>query len=165
MLLTTTGAKSGQQRLNPLAYLTIDGKMLIIGSYAGADVDPAGAQPGQPRAHVEVGTDSYDVTARELPRAERDTAWEKITAAASGFADYCEEHQPRHPAVRARAGLTARAAPITPVPYRRNALARRRSGPGSAGGEHHVDHRQGGVGVATRADMLGGDAAAASAAA
>ena len=90
LLLTTTGAKSGQQRLNPLAYLTIDGKMLIIGSYAGADVDPAWVHNlrANPRAHGEVGTDSYDVTAHELPRAERDTAWEKITAAASGFADY-----------------------------------------------------------------------------
>ena len=27
LLLTTTGAKSGQQRLNPLAYFTIDGKI------------------------------------------------------------------------------------------------------------------------------------------
>ncbi|HEY2272120.1 MAG TPA: nitroreductase/quinone reductase family protein, partial [Jatrophihabitantaceae bacterium] len=32
LLLTTTGAKSGQPQLAPLAYLTIDGKMIIIGS-------------------------------------------------------------------------------------------------------------------------------------
>ena len=32
LLLTTTGAKSGQPRLAPLAYLTIDGKAFIIGS-------------------------------------------------------------------------------------------------------------------------------------
>src|SRR4029079_12753015 len=36
LLLTTTGAKSGQPRVAPLAYLTIDGKMIIIGSKAGA---------------------------------------------------------------------------------------------------------------------------------
>ena len=40
LLLTTTGAKSGQPRLAPLAYLTIDGKMIIIGSKAGADTNP-----------------------------------------------------------------------------------------------------------------------------
>ena len=34
LLLTSTGAKSGQPRLAPLAYLTIDGKMFIIGSKA-----------------------------------------------------------------------------------------------------------------------------------
>jgi deazaflavin-dependent oxidoreductase (nitroreductase family) len=41
LLLTTTGAKSGQPRLAPLGYLRIDGKLIIIGSFAGADIDPA----------------------------------------------------------------------------------------------------------------------------
>ena len=40
LLLTTTGAKSGQPRLAPLAYFTIDGKLIIIGSKAGADTNP-----------------------------------------------------------------------------------------------------------------------------
>lgn len=90
LLLTTTGAKSGQQRTSPLAYLRIDGKMLIIGSYRGADVHPAWVHNlrANPRAHIEVGSDAYDVVARELPREERDDAWEKIVAAAPGFGDY-----------------------------------------------------------------------------
>src|SRR5437016_2259942 len=73
LLLTTTGAKSGKPRLAPLAYLGLDGKMIIIGSFAGADVDPAWVHNlrANPRAHVEVGTESFDVTARELPTAER----------------------------------------------------------------------------------------------
>ena len=41
LLLTTTGAKSGEPRLSPLAYLTIDDKMIIVGSKAGADTSPA----------------------------------------------------------------------------------------------------------------------------
>ena len=41
LLLTTAGAKSGQPKLSPLARLSIDGKMIIIGSYAGADINPA----------------------------------------------------------------------------------------------------------------------------
>ena len=41
LLLTTTGAKSGEPRLSPLAYLTIDGRTIIFGSYAGAPKDPA----------------------------------------------------------------------------------------------------------------------------
>ena len=41
-----------------------------------------------PQAHIEVGTDAYDVTARELPPEERDPAWQKIVAAAPGFGDY-----------------------------------------------------------------------------
>src|SRR3978361_387543 len=73
LLLTTTGAKSGQPRLAPLAYVTVDGKMLIVGSKAGADTNPDWVHNlrADPRAHVEVGTEAYDVVARELPREER----------------------------------------------------------------------------------------------
>ncbi|OBK20818.1 deazaflavin-dependent nitroreductase [Mycobacterium asiaticum] len=90
LLLTTTGAKSGQPRLSPLAYLRIDGKLIIIGSFAGADVNPAWVHNlrANPAAHIEVGTDAFDVTARELPPAERDEIFPKVTAAAPGFAEY-----------------------------------------------------------------------------
>jgi deazaflavin-dependent oxidoreductase (nitroreductase family) len=90
LLLTTTGAKSGQPRLSPLAYFRIDGKLLIIGSFAGADVNPAWVHNlrTNPSAHVEIGSESSDVTARELPLAERDELFPKITAAAPGFAEY-----------------------------------------------------------------------------
>jgi len=90
LLLTTTGAKSGQPHLVPLAYLFIDNKMLIVGAYAGADIDPAWVNNlrANPRAHVELGTESFDVIARELPPAERDETFPKITAAAPGVADY-----------------------------------------------------------------------------
>src|SRR6202012_2455069 len=69
LLLTTTGAKSGQRRLSPLAYFRIDGKLLIIGSFAGADVNPAWVHNlrANPSAQVEIGHDSTDVIARELP--------------------------------------------------------------------------------------------------
>ena len=90
LLLTTTGAKSGQPRLSPLAYFRIDGKLIIIGSFAGADVNPAWVHNlrANPSAHVEIGRESSDVTARELPPAERDELFPKITAAAPGFAEY-----------------------------------------------------------------------------
>ncbi|MGH3582774.1 MAG: nitroreductase/quinone reductase family protein, partial [Mycobacterium sp.] len=41
LLLHTTGAKSGKSRLSPLASIEVDGKTLIVGSYAGAPKDPA----------------------------------------------------------------------------------------------------------------------------
>lgn len=94
LLLTTTGAKSGQQRLSPLAYFTIDGKLIIIGSFAGAPTDPAWVHNlrANPQAHIEVGTpqgvQAYDVTAHELPPAEREQLFDKVTAVAPGFADY-----------------------------------------------------------------------------
>jgi deazaflavin-dependent oxidoreductase (nitroreductase family) len=90
LLLTTTGAKSGQPRISPLAYFRIDGKLIIIGSFAGAPVNPAWVHNlrANPQAHVEAGTDSFDVTARELPSAERDELFGKVAAAAPGFAEY-----------------------------------------------------------------------------
>jgi deazaflavin-dependent oxidoreductase (nitroreductase family) len=90
LLLTTTGAKSGQLRVSPLACQRIDGRMLIIGSYRGADIDPAWVHNlrANPRARVEVGTDAYDVTARELPPDERASAWAQIVAVAPGFGEY-----------------------------------------------------------------------------
>ncbi|MFZ0903392.1 MAG: nitroreductase family deazaflavin-dependent oxidoreductase [Mycobacterium sp.] len=90
LLLTTTGAKSGQPRVSPLAYFRIDGKLLIIGSFAGADVNPAWVHNlrANPSAHVEIGSESSDVTARELLLDERDELFPKITAAAPGFAEY-----------------------------------------------------------------------------
>lgn len=90
LLLHTTGAKSGQQRVSPLAYFRIDGKLIIIGSFAGAPVSPAWVHNlrANPQAHVEVGADQFDVTARELPTDERDEIFDTVTAAAPGFADY-----------------------------------------------------------------------------
>ena len=90
LLLTATGAKSGQPRLAPLAYLTIDGKMFIIGSKAGLDTNPDWVHNlrANPTAHIEVGTDAYDVTARELPRDERDEVFRKVTAVAPFFGEY-----------------------------------------------------------------------------
>lgn len=90
LLLTTTGAKSGQPRLSPLAYFRIDDRLIIIGSFAGADINPAWVHNlrAHPSAHIEVGNESFDVIARELPPAERDATFLKVTAAAPGFADY-----------------------------------------------------------------------------
>jgi len=90
VLLTTTGAKSGQPRLTPLVYFTIDGRMLVAGSYAGAPVDPAWVHNlrATSKAHVEVGTESYDVTARELPLDERNTLYDKVVGLMPVFGEY-----------------------------------------------------------------------------
>lgn len=90
LLLHTTGAKSGEPRLSPLASLDIDGKTLIVGSYAGAPKHPAWVHNlrANPQARIETGTDEYEVTARELPDAERDATYPKVIAIAPVFAEY-----------------------------------------------------------------------------
>lgn len=94
LLLTTTGARSGQPRVSPLAYFRIDGKLIIIGSFAGSPRDPAWVHNlrANPRARVEVGAETgvqaLDVTARELPIADREDVLPKVVAAAPVVAEY-----------------------------------------------------------------------------
>lgn len=90
LLLHTTGAKSGKTRLSPLAYLTIDGRMMIVGSYAGAPKNPAWVHNlrAHPRAFIEIGTEAYDVDVRELPDDERDAMYPKLVELAPVFAEY-----------------------------------------------------------------------------
>lgn len=90
LLLHTTGAKSSQPRVSPLAYFRIDDRIYVVGSYAGADKDPAWVHNlrADPRVHVEIGATDYDATARELPRAERDELYPKLVEITPVFADY-----------------------------------------------------------------------------
>jgi deazaflavin-dependent oxidoreductase (nitroreductase family) len=87
LLLTTTGAKSGQPRVSPLSCKRIDGKLVVIGGYGGADVTPAWVfnLRADPHAHVELGGDSFDVTARELQDDEREQIIPKVIAIAPQF--------------------------------------------------------------------------------
>ncbi len=88
MLLTTKGAKSGEPRVAPLVVFRIDGKLLIVAGYGGADVNPAWVHNLRvnPRAHVEVATDSFDVVAHELDSCEREAIIPKINATVPAFA-------------------------------------------------------------------------------
>ena len=90
LLLTTTGAKSGQPRLSPLGCQRIDGKLLIIAGNAGADINPAWVHNlrANPRAHIELGAESFDVIAHELSTSERSEILPKIIAAAPPVAEY-----------------------------------------------------------------------------
>jgi len=90
LLLTTTGAKSGEPRVSPLSCKRIDGKLVVVAGYGGADVNPAWVHNirANPRAHVELGGESFDVIARELTGAERAAIVPKVTAIAPQFADF-----------------------------------------------------------------------------
>lgn len=90
LLLTTTGAKSGQPRVSPLSCKRIDGRLVVVAGNGGADTHPAWVYNlrADPHAHVELGTESFDVTARELAGADRDDIVPKLTAEVSAFADY-----------------------------------------------------------------------------
>jgi deazaflavin-dependent oxidoreductase (nitroreductase family) len=90
LLLTTKGFKSAQPRLSPLVYFSIDGKMIVVGSYGGAEVDPTWVRNlrADPHAQIEVGTTGCEVIARELPTAEREETFLRVVAVAPRFGAY-----------------------------------------------------------------------------
>jgi deazaflavin-dependent oxidoreductase (nitroreductase family) len=91
LLLTSTGARSGAQRTNPIAYFDIDDRIYVVGSSAGRDRDPAWVFNirAHPNVSVEIGADAAKaVTAHELPRNERDRIYRIVVQRAPGFADY-----------------------------------------------------------------------------
>lgn len=90
LLLHTTGAKTGAERVNPLAY-RVDGDALVVfASKAGAPTNPDWFHNlrANPRVSVEVGTQTRDVVARVAEGDERHRLWEAQKRDNSGFADY-----------------------------------------------------------------------------
>ena len=90
LLLHHVGARSGTERVSPLAYFPDGDRMLIIASAAGAPRNPDWYHniKATPRVAVEVGTDTVAVDAQELVGAERDAKWAEVAAKAPGFAEY-----------------------------------------------------------------------------
>lgn len=90
LLLTTTGAKSGQQRTSPLMYLPDGDRMIIFASKGGAPTNPDWYHNlmAHPQATVEVGTETFNVTATPITGEERDRLYAIQAKHYSGFADY-----------------------------------------------------------------------------
>jgi deazaflavin-dependent oxidoreductase (nitroreductase family) len=94
VLLHTTGARSGQERVSPLAFLRIDGTQVIIASAAGQPKHPAWFHNllKDPRATIEFWRDGEIVTRpveAQVPEgAERDRLWQQVLAVAPAFGEY-----------------------------------------------------------------------------
>jgi deazaflavin-dependent oxidoreductase (nitroreductase family) len=90
LLLTHRGAKSGTERTNPLAYFRDGDRYLIVASRGGAPSNPDWYHnlKAHPDASIEVGTETFGVTAREAGPDERPRLWAHITEANPAFAEY-----------------------------------------------------------------------------
>ena len=90
LLLHSTGARSGQERVSPMMYRRIGDGWAVFASKAGADTNPDWYHNllAHPRASIEVGTDTFDVVARVTSGREREEIWEAQKAEYSGFAGY-----------------------------------------------------------------------------
>jgi len=90
LLLHTKGAKSGQQRINPMMYLDYEGKRYIFASYAGAPTHPDWYHNliANPDVTVEAGTETYEATASPVSLAERDRIYLIQAERFANFAEY-----------------------------------------------------------------------------
>lgn len=90
LLLHTKGAKSGQERVNPMMYLDYEGRRFIFASYAGAPTNPAWYHNlvAHPQVTVELGTETFDATATPVSLEERDRIYPIQSERYPGFAEY-----------------------------------------------------------------------------
>jgi deazaflavin-dependent oxidoreductase (nitroreductase family) len=104
LILTTVGRKSGLQRQTPVGWFPgQDDSRLIVASAAGAARNPAwyynlAAHPD--RAWIETPDGKVAVTAEQLHGAEREEAWQQITAAVPRFANYQQATDRELPIIR-----------------------------------------------------------------
>lgn len=90
LLLHSTGARSGQKRVNPIVYQEVDGGYAVFASKAGAPTNPDWYHnlKANPEVSIELGAETVTVTAREVTGDERTSIWEAQKQAMPGFADY-----------------------------------------------------------------------------
>jgi deazaflavin-dependent oxidoreductase (nitroreductase family) len=93
LLLTTTGARSGTRRTNPLAYQQDGDRLIVFASKAGAPTNSDWYYNlvAHPEVSVEVGADTYDAIATVLTGEERDRLYAKQAEKSPNFAEYQEK--------------------------------------------------------------------------
>jgi deazaflavin-dependent oxidoreductase (nitroreductase family) len=104
VVLTTTGAKTGQPRETLLgSFPDGDNAWLIVASFGGNAKNPAwyhnlAAHPDQ--VQIEVGGRKVKVTAGQLSGAERADAWQRIVTASPRYAGYATKTDREIPVIR-----------------------------------------------------------------
>ena len=90
ILLTTTGAKTGQRRIIPLMYVSDGDRVLAIASKGGSPKHPVWYHNllAHPEVTVEVGSEKFDATARVLTGEERERAFARAAEVFPPYAEY-----------------------------------------------------------------------------
>ncbi|MET7902384.1 nitroreductase family deazaflavin-dependent oxidoreductase [Streptomyces sp. NPDC005355] len=92
LLLTTTGARSGQPRISPLVYLADGDRLVVFAANGGSDSTPGwyhnlAADPAA-EVEVEVGTDRCAAAWHVAEGAERERLWAAQVAHSPYLADF-----------------------------------------------------------------------------
>ena len=90
LILHTTGARSGKERVTPLVYQPVGDALAIFASKGGAPTSPDWYHNlvANPKVTVEVGTETLERTARVADGDERERIWTAQKQLMPGFAEY-----------------------------------------------------------------------------
>ena len=90
LLLTTTGARTGQRRAVPLTYVPDGDRYIITAGNAGSDRHPGWYHNllANPEATVEVGTEAFTTEAVIADESEREALYDLFAAAYPVLDDY-----------------------------------------------------------------------------
>ena len=90
LLLHTTGAKSRQERVNPVAYTKDGDRLVVIASKAGAPTNPDWYHNvvAHPDVTVEAGTETFQARATVAGEPERTRLYAQMAAVMPGFNEY-----------------------------------------------------------------------------
>jgi deazaflavin-dependent oxidoreductase (nitroreductase family) len=101
LLLHTVGAKTGQQRVNPMMYQTVPDGYAVFASKGGAPDNPDWYRNllAHPQVSAEIGTRTVEVKARVAEGGEREKIWAAQKAAYPGFAEYEQKTSRQIPVV------------------------------------------------------------------
>jgi deazaflavin-dependent oxidoreductase (nitroreductase family) len=93
LLLHTIGAKSGQERINPLACHMDGDRYVIIASKAGAPTNPDWYYNllAHPEVTIEIGTQTLKVKASVVEGEERERIYNERVSRNPGFGEYREK--------------------------------------------------------------------------
>ena len=101
LLLTTTGAKSGQHRTSPVMYLRDGDRLLVFASKGGAPTNPDWYHNllAHPEVTVEVGNETYNAIATPLTGEERDRLYAQWAKMYPQFDEYQKKTTRKIPVV------------------------------------------------------------------
>ena len=90
LLLHTTGAKSGKERVNPLATIEDGDRLVIVASKGGAPTNPDWYHNlvANPVVGVEYGTQEFQAQATVTSEPERTELFQKMVSKMPGFSEY-----------------------------------------------------------------------------
>ncbi len=90
LLLTTRGKKTGLPRTVPLPYFVLDGRDVLVASFAGGDQNPAwyGNLRATPEVVVRRGREVFSARAVAIEGPDRDRLWERLVSEWPRYATY-----------------------------------------------------------------------------